>query len=109
MTPARSSQRPVPLEDGGHTNSALEVALPVEFVERVAERVAGLLADSAVPAGPEPYFGVAAAADYLACPRSRLYALVSAGRIPHRKDGSRLLFRASEIDAWLDAGGGRRP
>jgi excisionase family DNA binding protein len=57
----------------------------------------------------EPWIGVRDAAAHLACPRSRIYALVSAGRIPHRKDGSRLLFRRSELDSWLTQGGAVRP
>jgi excisionase family DNA binding protein len=48
-------------------------------------------------------------AEHLSCGRSRVYALVSAGRIPYRKDGSRLLFRRSELDGWLAGGGGVRP
>jgi excisionase family DNA binding protein len=48
-------------------------------------------------------------ATYLSCPRSRVYSLVSAGRIPIRRDGSSLIARRSELDAWLRDGGGRRP
>lgn len=85
----------------------VSVALPPEFVEAVAVRVAEILAGSSAPA--EPWLGVEAAAAHLACGRSRVYALVSAGRIPFVKDGSRTLFRASELDAWLAGGGGIRP
>jgi excisionase family DNA binding protein len=56
-----------------------------------------------------PWLDVGAAAKHLACPRSRIYALVSARRIPHHKDGSRLLFRREELDEWVRSGGGRRP
>jgi excisionase family DNA binding protein len=90
------------------SNAALAVSVPVEFVEAVAVRVADLLAERA-NAAPEPWIGVEQAAAHLACGRSRLYALTSAGRIPYRKDGSRLLFRASELDGWLAGGGGIRP
>lgn len=86
----------------------VSVALPPAFVEAVAVRVAEILADRH-SAEPEPWMGVEAASAHLACGHSRVYALVSAGRIPHRKDGSRLLFRASELDAWLASGGGIRP
>ncbi len=61
------------------------------------------------PAAAEPWLDVAGAAEHLACPRSRLYALVSAGRIPCEHDGSRLLFDRRELDAWVRAGGARRP
>jgi hypothetical protein len=42
-------------------------------------------------------------------PRSRVYALTSARRIPVHRDGSALIARRSELDSWLRAGGGRRP
>jgi excisionase family DNA binding protein len=86
----------------------LSIVLPEELVELVAERAAMLLADSR-PAGPEPWLGVEEAASYLACSTSRIYTLVSARRIPYHKDGSRLLFRRSQLDAWVEAGGARRP
>jgi excisionase family DNA binding protein len=50
----------------------------------------------------EPWVGVERAAEHLGCKRQRIYNLVSDGAIPHRKDGSRLLFRLSELDAWLN-------
>lgn len=56
-------------------------------------------------AGPEPWIGVADAADHLACKRQRIYDLVHDRAIPHRKDGARLLFKRSALDEWLD---GRR-
>ena len=52
--------------------------------------------------GPEPWIDVAAAAEHLACKRQRIYDLVHADRIPHHRDGTRLLFRRSELDAWLE-------
>jgi excisionase family DNA binding protein len=50
---------------------------------------------------PEPWVDVAGAAEHLACKRQRIYDLVHAKRIPHHRDGSRLLFRRSELDVWL--------
>jgi excisionase family DNA binding protein len=64
------------------------------------ERLRGLVANDDAN-GPEPWIGVAAAAEHLACKRQRIYDLVHADRIPHHHDGSRLLFRRSELDAWL--------
>jgi excisionase family DNA binding protein len=86
----------------------LSVSLPPELVEIVAERAAELVEERS-DARVEPWIGVREASAHLACPRSRIYALVSARRIPHRKDGSRLLFRRSELDAWLAEGGAVRP
>lgn len=87
---------------------ALTLALPDALVEAVAARAAELVAER-LEAKPEPYIALEQAAAYLACPRSRIYSLVSAERIPVHRDGSRLLFRASELDTWLENGGGRRP
>lgn len=86
-------------------SDGLFLELPPAALDALAERVAARLAE---PAAPEPWIGVDAAAEHLACPKSRIYALASAGGIPHEKDGSRLLFRASELDRWLAQGGGRR-
>ena len=108
MTAARHGRPPADVRAPGLSNAGLALAVPPEFVEAVAQRAAELLAER-VDQRPAPYLDVAAAAEYLACPRSRVYSLASAGRIPLRRDGSRLLFRASELDEWLDAGGGCRP
>jgi excisionase family DNA binding protein len=48
-------------------------------------------------------------AAYIGAPRSRVYALTSAGRIPVERDGSALVARAGELDEWLRRGGARRP
>ena len=48
-------------------------------------------------------------AAYIDCPRSRVYALTSARRIPVHHDGSALIARRSELDGWIREGGGRRP
>jgi excisionase family DNA binding protein len=86
---------------------ALEINVPNEVIETVAERVATRLGEHLGPE-PEPWVGVERAADHLACPKSRIYDLVSARRIPHQRDGSRLLFRRSDLDAWVTRGGGKR-
>lgn len=109
--PARPATPPATFEGALHGSAAFEglnVPVPAALLEAIARRAAELVAE-AVPSAPEAWVGVLEAAEYLACPRSRIYALASAGRIPHCKDGSRLLFRRSELDRWLDAGGGRRP
>lgn len=108
--PARGVESPAVVPSVGLPSVAdmeLAVAVPSQLVEAVARRAAELLAEWS--AGPEPWIGVPAAAEHIAAPVSRIYALASAGRIPHVKDGSRLLFRRSTLDAWLDAGGGVRP
>jgi excisionase family DNA binding protein len=49
----------------------------------------------------ELWIGVQQAAEHIACKPQRIYDLVSQRAIPHRKDGSRLLFRRNELDDWL--------
>jgi excisionase family DNA binding protein len=81
-------------------------ALDDDALDTLAERLAPRLAK---PAQTDGWLTVGEAAEYLRCPKSRVYSLVSARRIPFVKDGSRTLFRRSELDAWLRAGGGKRP
>ena len=52
--------------------------------------------------GVEAWVGVERAAEHRGCKPQRIYNLVHARAIPYRKDGSRLLFRLSELDASLD-------
>ena len=87
-------------------SSGIKEELSAELIERVARRAAELLRDQTQ--ANDPWFDVAEAAEYLRCPTSRIYALTSARRIPHHHDGSRLLFRRSELDEWVERGGGRR-
>src|SRR3954469_19710100 len=71
-----------------------------EALERLRELI------GAPPAGePALWIGVSEAAQHIACKPQRIYDLVHAGRIPHHRDGSRLLFRRSELDAWVSNGG----
>lgn len=88
--------------------SRLGLELPDELVERIAERAAAIVSsrEDTADAG---YLDVAGAAEFLSCPRSRVYALTSAGRLPVHRDGSRLLFDRTELRRYVDAGGARRP
>jgi excisionase family DNA binding protein len=86
----------------------LSITLPEEVLEAIAERAAELLAERQ-RAQPEGYLDVAGAAGFLACPTSRIYALVSANRIPHHRDGSRLLFDRAELRVHVNNGGAKRP
>jgi excisionase family DNA binding protein len=87
---------------------ALKFDLPDELVEQIAERAAELLAARRSPEA-EGFLDVMGAADFLACPKSRIYSLVSVGRIPHHRDGSRLLFDRAELRDYVRNGGARRP
>lgn len=87
----------------------LAVELPDEVVEAIAARAAALVTEQVATTSDTGYLDVAGAADFLACKPARIYALCSAGRIPHHKDGSRTLFTRPELDAYVAAGGARRP
>lgn len=78
----------------------LELAIPPQLIEAVAQRVASLLAEQ-IPNCPEPYFDVAQAAEYLAAKPRRIYELKAQGRLRHYQDGTRLLFRTEDLDAAL--------
>ena len=90
----------------------LTVTVSVDhLVDPIAEQAAELVIDK-LRAAQEAWLSVDEAAAHLACPRSRIYRLVSRARwgdpanpIPFEKDGSRLLFKASALDAWVARGG----
>lgn len=95
---------PDSFEATGYTS---EITVPAELVEVIAARAAELVR---IPQ-PEPdgYLDVKGAAEFLSCPVSRIYALVSSRRMPHHRDGSRLLFDRTELRKYVEAGGARRP
>jgi hypothetical protein len=81
-----------------------------ELVEQIAERAAELLAERSRPTSSDGWLrGAERIAAYIDAPRSRVYALASARRIPVHHDGSALIAKRSELDAWLQRGGGLRP
>lgn len=88
--------------------AALLAELDDSALDALADRLTSRVADR-VQTRPPAWLDAPGAAAHLACPVSRVYALVSARRIPFAKDGSRLLFDRGELDAWVRGGGGRRP
>jgi len=85
----------------------LAVTLDDETIDEIARRAAALQPAPTIEDGW--LRGAAKIAGYIDCPVSRVYALVSAKRIPIEHDGSALIARKSELDKWLRAGGGKRP
>lgn len=86
---------------------ALVLALPPAVFELLVARVSEQVA-ARVASGVEGWVGVAGAARHLDCKRQRIYDLVcrrASTGIPHRKEGTRLLFKLSALDRWIDAGG----
>jgi excisionase family DNA binding protein len=84
------------------------VSFDDEFIDELAGRIAERLGLGGVDE-VDGFLDVNGAATFLACPRSRIYALVSAKRIPHHRDGSRLLFDRCELRDFVQRGGARRP
>ncbi len=78
-----------------------EIDLGEDFVERVALRVAAIIADQD---SGDPLLTVNEAAEYLRCKPKRLYDLTSQRRLDFVKDGSRTLIRRRALDAYLDTG-----
>jgi excisionase family DNA binding protein len=87
--------------------ATIGIEVPKKLIDAIAERVVSLLSER-VESEPERWIGVDQAAVHLACPKSRIYDLVSARRIPHERDGSRLLFRRADLDEWVSSRGGKR-
>jgi len=84
----------------------LALSVPDQLVEAVAQRAAEIVLDR-LPQS-DGFMGACGAADFLACPVSRIYALVSSKKIPHHRDGSRLLFDRSELREYVRNGGATR-
>lgn len=83
-------------------NSGFALPLPPELIDRFAEQVADRLAARMAPPS-EPYLNVDRAAEHLACGKRRIYDLVERGAIACYRDGKRLLFRRSDLDAYVSA------
>jgi len=87
----------------------LSVDVGDELIELIAGRAAELVACRQEEKLPGGWLrGADRIAAYIDAPRSRVYGLVSARRIPVHHDGSALVARRSELDAWLLNGGSKR-
>jgi excisionase family DNA binding protein len=79
--------------------SSINLTVPDELVDEIAGRVLTILqAQNAA----SPYMSVDEAADYMRCKPQRVYDLLSARRLTRLKDGSRVLVKRAEIDAYLE-------
>ncbi len=83
------------------SNEEIAVSLPEMVVERIAARAAELMTEQR-QVEHERFVGVRQAAEHLGCRPHRIYDLVHQRAIPFYKEGSRLLFRCSELTAWLE-------
>ncbi len=90
---------------------AVLAALDDNALDALAERLAPRLARLNPPGVNSSAWlrGADQIARYIGAPRSRVYALTSADRIPVQRDGSALVARRSDLDEWVRNGGARRP
>ncbi|MBS1679264.1 MAG: hypothetical protein JST08_17955 [Actinobacteria bacterium] len=89
--------------------AALRLEIDDDLIERIAERAARLIGERSGRQGSDGWLrGADKIGAYIDAPRSRVYALASAHRIPVHHDGSALIARRSELDEWLEGGGGLR-
>jgi hypothetical protein len=86
--------------------SAFRIDLPDDALSEIAA-----LVEVRLGGRPRKYMTTAEAAGYLRCLRAdgsintnRLHKLASQRRIPHRREGDRLLFVRHELDEWIDSG-----
>jgi hypothetical protein len=75
------------------------IELPAELFDRVVEEVVQRLRHEQVPS-PRWLCGAAAAATYLDWPVARVYR--SLRRLPHSRDGRRLMFHTGQLDQFLE-------
>lgn len=80
----------------------LSLNVPPGLLDSIAVLVADRIADRLDPPPAEGYLDTDSAAEYLACPKSRIYELTAAGRLRHYRDGRRVLFRRKDLDAVLE-------
>jgi excisionase family DNA binding protein len=80
----------------------ITLELPETLIEQVALRAVELIREQAPDS--EEWMTSDETADYLKCGRGRIHNLVSEGRIPVHREGGRLLFLKSELDAWIKSG-----
>lgn len=89
------------LSSGAASLKLAELSVPDELLERIAVRVAELLAPVLAAPAASPWLTVGEAAEYLRCKPKRVYDLVSQRRISAHRDGSRLLFSRDELDGYV--------
>jgi excisionase family DNA binding protein len=82
------------------------IQLPDEVIEAIATRVLELLEERGSFEPDDPWLTVEQAANYIAAKPQRLYDLRYRGELIPGRDGTRLLFRRSDLDRYLEGGSG---
>ncbi len=77
----------------------LDLRLPDDVLEGLAERVAARIAQQLQQKPESPWLTTEEAAAYLRWPVQRIY---KQNDLPRRKHGNRLMFRRDELDDYLD-------
>lgn len=90
-----------PRPDGFLSNS-IRLDLPDAVIEAIAQRAAAILAAQA-PTASAPWLSTQQAADYIAAKPARIHDLTALGKLTPRRDGRRLVFKRSDLDAYLEA------
>jgi excisionase family DNA binding protein len=85
-------------------SDGIHIALPPEVIETIVSKVIEEL-DARGPLDVDPLLDVAETAQYLRAKPQRIYDLHSARKIFAVRDGTRLLFRRSELDRYLEGRG----
>lgn len=81
----------------------INLALPEEVIEAIAQRVAAILAEQAQSAIAD-WVTADVVAKHLGLSRVRVYELAAKEGMPHKRVGTRSMrFRLDEIDAWKAA------
>jgi hypothetical protein len=88
-------------------SDGLTLTVPPAMLDLIVERVTDRLSQRD-GVGVERWVGVSQAAAHIGCKPQRIYDLVcrrASSGIPHRKEGTRLLFKLSHLDRWIESGG----
>jgi excisionase family DNA binding protein len=82
----------------------ISLDIPPQLLEQIAERAAELLAERQTANG-SPWLDTKGAAEYIAAPVGRIHDLVQLHKLTPHRDGRRLLFKRTELDAYLEGEG----
>jgi Helix-turn-helix domain len=80
----------------------LELSIPPEVVEAIAQRAAQLTRQLELEENPvSPYMTIDEAAEFLRCKAKRIYDLRSSARLTRINEGGRALVLRAEIEALV--------
>lgn len=75
------------------------------LADRAWDRVFAQMIEDAGIGEKTPWLSATEAAERLRCPVSRIRKLTMQGALDVRRDGARVLYRADDLDAFVEAGG----